>query len=154
MIKADQVFIGIMKRGVNDVEFNFSYQNKDNGRMLDELGLTVARVSQHVPGGLLIFFPSYWLMNSVYERWESSEVLGYIQKYKQVFKEPKKATEYQGIMDQYYSTIFEEDQGSQDEESSQNGAIMMGVCRGRISEGLDFSDKAARCVIIVGIPFP
>ena len=30
----------------------------------------------------------------------------------------------------------------------------MGVCRGRISEGLDFSDKAARCVIIVGIPFP
>ena len=30
----------------------------------------------------------------------------------------------------------------------------MGVCRGRISEGLDFSDNAARCVIIVGIPFP
>jgi len=30
----------------------------------------------------------------------------------------------------------------------------MGVCRGRISEGLDFSDKAARCVILVGIPYP
>lgn len=30
----------------------------------------------------------------------------------------------------------------------------MGVCRGRISEGLDFSDDAARCVIIVGIPYP
>lgn len=30
----------------------------------------------------------------------------------------------------------------------------MGVCRGRISEGLDFSDNAARCVIIVGIPYP
>ena len=30
----------------------------------------------------------------------------------------------------------------------------MGVCRGRISEGLDFSDKAARCVIVVGIPYP
>lgn len=30
----------------------------------------------------------------------------------------------------------------------------MGVCRGRISEGLDFSDDAARMVIIVGIPFP
>lgn len=28
----------------------------------------------------------------------------------------------------------------------------MGVCRARISEGLDFSDDAARCVIIVGIP--
>ena len=30
----------------------------------------------------------------------------------------------------------------------------MGVCRGRISEGLDFSDKAARCVIVVGVPYP
>lgn len=30
----------------------------------------------------------------------------------------------------------------------------MGVCRGRMSEGLDFSDNAARMVIIIGIPFP
>ena len=46
-------------------------------------------------------------------------------------------------MDGYYSTIFEENRG----------AILMAVCRGRISEGLDFSDKAARAVIVVGIPF-
>ena len=51
-------------------------------------------------------------------------------------------------MDQYYSAIF----GGG--KSSRNGAILMGVCRGRISEGLDFSDNAARCVIVVGIPFP
>lgn len=30
----------------------------------------------------------------------------------------------------------------------------MGVCRGKISEGLDFSDDAARLVLIVGIPYP
>lgn len=48
-------------------------------------------------------------------------------------------------MDKYYGNIFDEEQ---------NGAILMGVCRGRISEGLDFSDNAARCVIIVGIPYP
>jgi regulator of telomere elongation helicase 1 len=34
------------------------------------------------------------------------------------------------------------------------GAILMGVCRGRISEGLDFSDNAARLVLVVGIPNP
>ena len=65
-----------------------------------------------------------------------------------VHREPKKATEYQAVMDRYYSQVFEGATGSQ------NGAILMGVCRGRISEGLDFSDNAARCVIVVGIPYP
>lgn len=35
-----------------------------------------------------------------------------------------------------------------------DGAILMGVCRGRLSEGLDFKDRRARAVIIVGIPYP
>jgi regulator of telomere elongation helicase 1 len=48
-------------------------------------------------------------------------------------------------MDDYNRNIFNDDR---------KGAILMGVCRGRISEGLDFSDNAARCVIIVGIPYP
>ena len=60
---------------MNDIDFNFSYQNKDNMEMLEELGNTVASVAKNVPGGMLIFFPSYWLMNTVYERWESSGVL-------------------------------------------------------------------------------
>lgn len=49
----------------------------------------------------------------------------------------------------YYKTIFKPKP-----TDKFSGAILMGVCRGRISEGLDFSDNAARCVIIVGIPYP
>ena len=98
-----------------------------------------------------MFFPSYWLMNSIYERWQASDIISDILKYKEVFLEPKKATEYQHIIDKYYSAIFS---NKEKDEPEQNGAILMGVCRGRISEGLDFSDNAARCVIIVGIPFP
>ena len=30
----------------------------------------------------------------------------------------------------------------------------MGVLRGKISEGLDFTDELTRAVFIVGIPFP
>lgn len=36
----------------------------------------------------------------------------------------------------------------------QDGAIMFAVCRGKVSEGLDFSDDNARAVITVGIPYP
>ena len=34
------------------------------------------------------------------------------------------------------------------------GSVLIGVCRGKLSEGIDFSDDAARCVIVFGIPYP
>ena len=60
-------------------------------------------------------------------------------------KEPHSSSEYQNVIDRYYSSIYEDEK---------KGSLLMGVCRGRISEGLDFSDDAARLVIVVGIPFP
>lgn len=35
-----------------------------------------------------------------------------------------------------------------------DGALLIAVCRGKVSEGLDFSDDNARAVVTVGIPFP
>uniref|UniRef100_A0A674KC95 DNA 5'-3' helicase n=1 Tax=Terrapene triunguis TaxID=2587831 RepID=A0A674KC95_9SAUR len=37
---------------------------------------------------------------------------------------------------------------------SLDGALLIAVCRGKVSEGLDFSDDNARAVITIGIPFP
>jgi Rad3-related DNA helicase len=34
------------------------------------------------------------------------------------------------------------------------GGLLLAVCRGRASEGIDFSDNNARCVITIGIPYP
>jgi Rad3-related DNA helicase len=37
--------------------------------MLDDLGATIAKLCTRVPGGILIFFPSYKLLNDTYDRW-------------------------------------------------------------------------------------
>lgn len=34
------------------------------------------------------------------------------------------------------------------------GAIFMGVCRGKVSEGLDFADGNGRAVLVIGLPYP
>lgn len=34
------------------------------------------------------------------------------------------------------------------------GAILMAVCKGKITEGIDFTDELARAVFLIGIPYP
>jgi regulator of telomere elongation helicase 1 len=59
-----------------------------------------------------------------------------------IIKEPKSSGSLQDRMRLYIKN------------AKGKGAIMLAVCRGKVSEGIDFSDELARAVILVGIPFP
>lgn len=48
-------------------------------------------------------------------------------------------------MNEYYAAI---------DKPNSAGAIFMGVCRGKVSEGLDFADMNGRAVMIIGLPYP
>ena len=56
--------------------------------MIGDLALTVSKVAQKVPGGILIFFPSYRLMNDTYEEWFNSGRIREITKHKPLYREP------------------------------------------------------------------
>ncbi|KAG1711219.1 Fanconi anemia group J [Nymphon striatum] len=70
-----------------------------------------------------------------------------LQSQKHLFAEPKAARpeEFDELINKYYDVISNSD--TTDTEDEQNGAIFFAVCRGKISEGLDFADNNARAVI-------
>lgn len=57
--------------------------------------------------------------------------------------------------------MFKRQKTTEDKVASTNspyftckGGLLLAVCRGRASEGIDFSDNNARCVVTLGIPYP
>ena len=59
--------------------------------------------------------------------------------------EPRTKDAFATVMMEYYEKI---------NAPNSKGAIFMAVCRGKVSEGLDFADNNGRAVIITGLPFP
>ena len=88
-------------------------------------------------------------MESYVEIWSGAGITIELKRRSQLFIEPKNQDLFKGNLDQYKGFLS----NGQKAESATN-AVMMGVCRGKMSEGLDFTDEQARCVIMVGMPFP
>lgn len=61
------------------------------------------------------------------------------------YMEPRDKNSFKTAMMDYYDKI---------NNPLYKGAVFMGVCRGKISEGLDFDDANGRAVFVVGLPYP
>ena len=110
--------------------------------MINDLGLSFVEICKSTPGGVLAFFPSYSLMNRVLETWEKSKIDKDIERYKTLLVEPKESAHYPHVISSFYNDVYSK------------GSVMLGVWRGKIAEGLDFSDDAARAVVVIGVPYP
>lgn len=125
--------MGVLPKGVNGSNFTFTYQTRNDKKMVSDLGKSISEVAAKSPDGMLIFFPSYFLMDSCYKHWENDGSLDVMERHKPVYKEPRKSSQFKSVRRNFEHDV---EQGL--------GAILMGVCRGKVSEGLDFSDRAAR----------
>ncbi|XP_034118849.1 regulator of telomere elongation helicase 1 homolog [Drosophila albomicans] len=143
IVDQSQVYVKIIGTGPDREQLISNYKNRDNPKYIRSLGQTILNVSRIVPDGLLVFFPSYPMMNACVDSWQASGLWADISSRKPIFLEPRGKDQFTSTMEEFYQAIRDS-----------KGACFMAVCRGKVSEGLDFADRNGRAVIITGLPFP
>ncbi|XP_022769400.1 Fanconi anemia group J protein [Durio zibethinus] len=167
-----QVWSAIISHGPGNYRLDASYKTTDQYAFQDALGKSLEEICKIVPGGSLIFFPSYKLMEKLCNRWRKTGQWSRLNARKPLFVEPRGGNqeEFETVMKDYYDSISrgkkaalgrkrrmkktEDNVIESTEVTNRKGAAFLAVFRGKVSEGIDFSDDNARVVIVVGIPFP
>lgn len=161
------------------LELNFANRNQD--QVIDGIGQSLANLLNVIPDGVVVFFVSYSYMAQVLARWQvkpppaaaaasgpggaggaggvmaSKSIMERIQARKRVFVEPREATEADRMLKEYQDCIEsrpEHELGQSTAAAGPRGAVLFSVVGGKMSEGINFSDRLGRGVIMVGMPFP
>ncbi|XP_060083627.1 regulator of telomere elongation helicase 1-like, partial [Ylistrum balloti] len=153
VIEKHQVWIGTMQKGPDGVVLNSNYETRFKPSYQSSLGNVIVNFARVVPNGMLVFFPSYPVMEKCLEHWQENNIYNRITQYNSIILEVNFVQKLQEVlkmalqeaMESFYEKI---------NDPSLNGAIFIAVCRGKVSEGLDFSDINGRAVIITGLPYP
>ncbi|XP_028400578.1 Fanconi anemia group J protein homolog isoform X2 [Dendronephthya gigantea] len=150
VIGSSQVWASSVSTGPSGALVNATFRQSQTFEFQDEVGEAICKVCEVVPYGVLCFFPSYSMLDKLTTRWQMTGLWLRLSRLKRTFLEPRKGgkTDFNNMMNDFYECI------KHSEETDGSGALFLAVCRGKVSEGLDFADNNARAVITVGIPFP
>jgi chromosome transmission fidelity protein 1 len=146
VIPASHLFARAVGRGPSGIEFDFTYDKRGSEGMISELGQMIVITCTVVPDGVVVFFPSYDYLAQVVSIWQKSladpSIMERLAEKKTVFQESKGISVDELLRD--YALAVD----------SGRGGLMLSVVGGKLSEGINFSDKLGRAVIAVGLPFP
>ncbi|KAI4290381.1 MAG: hypothetical protein L6R35_000345 [Caloplaca aegaea] len=148
IIPEDNLFVRCIGQSSDGMELDFSFAKRESMPMIDALGNCLLHMAATIPDGLVVFFPSYAYLAYVLTQWQtltcnSITTRTRLEKLKPVFQESKVASHAEDVLQQYSKAI---DDG--------RGGILLSVVGGKLSEGINFSDKLGRGVAVVGLPFP
>ncbi|KAJ3328470.1 Fanconi anemia group J protein, partial [Gonapodya sp. JEL0774] len=145
VVGGHQVWAGVLGTTAHGAPFTCTFKHFDTYDFQDGLGDTILRLIRLIPAGVLVFLPSYSLIEKLVARWEATGVFGQMKECKEVYLEPKGTGkgECDQVIKEYQTSL----------RVGKNGAMIFAVYRGKLSEGIDFSDDQSRAVIGVGIPY-
>lgn len=132
--------------------FEFSFQRRGDPEMITQLGLAILNMCSLVPDGVVVFFPSYGYLDEVVNMWQQKQgsnaqsIWDRLSARKALFREARGGPS-DDVLQNYSQAIL-------GEGSSGKGALLLSVVGGKMSEGINFSDRLGRCVIVIGLPYP
>ena len=168
VIAPDQVWGGVVPVGPSGKRLNSSYRFRDTDEYKAELGNAVVNFARVVPDGLLVFFPSYGVMRACVEFWRghgTPSIWDRVCAAKHAVVEPQDKKEFAAAFAEFNAALGldaknarAKGNGADDVPGGsvarhRGGAAFFAVCRGKVSEGIDFPDRAGRAVILTGIPY-
>ncbi|KAI3629111.1 hypothetical protein CBS9595_000183 [Malassezia furfur] len=145
----------VVASGPKGVPLEFTHAAWDNAALLDELGNALSNYCNLVPHGMIVFFPSYTNLHKTLAHWRSTRLLERLAKRKRVFQEPTDAHDVEAVLQGYAAAIASPTvRRTLTQPDAPKGAILFAVVNAKLSEGINFQDDLARCVVMVGLPFP
>uniref|UniRef100_A0A7N5K3I7 Regulator of telomere elongation helicase 1 n=1 Tax=Ailuropoda melanoleuca TaxID=9646 RepID=A0A7N5K3I7_AILME len=145
VIDRQQMWVGIVPKGPDGAQLSSAFDKRFSDACLSSLGKALGNIARVVPHGLLVFFPSYPVMEKSLEFWRAHDFARKLEALKPVFVEPRSKGGFSEVVDAYYTRAA---------SPGSSGAVFLAVCRGKASEGLDFADMNGRGVIVTGLPYP
>ncbi|KAK7171882.1 hypothetical protein R3I93_004242 [Phoxinus phoxinus] len=152
VISKSQVWVGTVGAGPQGRKLCATYQHAETFAFQDEVGALLLKVCHIVSRGVLCFLPSYKMLDKLRDRWMNTGLWEKLEERKTVITEPRGGGK--GDFDELLQTYYKAIKGTAANCENRDGALLVAVCRGKVSEGLDFTDDNARAVVTIGIPFP
>jgi len=147
---ANRLTITLAKSPSGDL-FDFTFGNRFKHKQVNGLGNALVNLTSIVPDGVVVFFPSFAYESYVMDEWHRSGIFKRLSKNKTVFREPRLSSDVEAILQAFSDCILDSVESAK--EVKKHGAMLSCVVGAKMSEGINFSDRMARLVVVVGLPF-
>ena len=138
VIPSKNICVASLSTGPSGVQYDFTYASRGTTNQMNELGRLIQNLTTLVPQGIVVFLPSFSYMEALTQYWNKSGLETKLKCRRPLFYEPRSATALESTLRMYEKVIY-----------NGGGAVLFAVVGAKMSEGINFNDGLARCVVMV-----